>query len=972
MPKRKVELDATEAMQIVQQLKSLVDALNASLAQTKGALSGMGGGAGGGLGSVNAMPSPMYPGMASPSTMPSGAFAVPGAGVAPSWGAAPQTGFGGLAGNTAFQQMLSTPSPGIGPLSPDMFNDRMSYLAASGQLPAISRGFNIGAATMGVGARQLTNAYVQQDVTGNVNPLGVGSALGLVGAGAIGMGAAAMGSTVAGPIGLAAAAILPPLINAVQAPFVATQNAQMSLMPYAASTGQSVQVLASAGNARADRIADYLDDRGAGVGNGGPSWDGFKQSILRPLGVYTGLDQTNRLNDADTTGALIGGMQEGGLSGAEMGPGDISAHLQKKFGLGAPGVARTIAKVFSAIPDTGNNMTDLYRKVGAAATGTLLNEQGKSPAEIDAFMKSGAAMRRADYDLTGAQSVAQGSVADYEASGYSGRSTKQRSGEFGAMMGSLQGQVSAVNADLAAIDAMPGRASSNEHKAKAALRSEMLKSIAAESSARAQGMISDISVASASTLSGDAVGISRAGLYGSAGDIRAAGGRMQGDLASEASDLRTALKDPNLSYQDRRRTEAQIHDIDRQLVELPARTAGAAMRRGFLGSDVAQSGLGLGLTRATMYGSDDDLGKAAYGSVAGFDRMADDATRAASDPNLSAEDRAAALLRANSAQGQSLAARAGSRDTLLGRLSARAGIAETTAGVGLQRAAMIGTGADVRAASGASVAALQGESDMIGKQLAAGGLTVDQELRLKQRQAVLPGEIFSTQQGAIDLGNQKEDLSGFGLKDLKLRGERERLNLMPFSPGSMLVNSAKIIQNDEAQLQVLSKRERDLRAGGNLSPERQYQIEQQRQGLQTDEAANFASLSSGMENRLPGLSAGRPRGAQNFDSMQLAALAYRRVGSPIRDAGAIDGHQAHDQAAAMHDLLGSRSGPTSTTQGLNNSANVVAAMDRLTNAIERSAGRGGGGSGTRPGESAGQAYSVLTNKDPGNRNNGAN
>lgn len=964
MPTKKVQLDVSEALQEIQQLKAAIDALNASLAQTKNALSGMGslgGGGNSGMGSVNAMPSPMFPGMVSPATMPSGAFSVPGAGVSASWtisgGGVNGGGFGGFGGVGYGGGSGGAPSPS--PASPaDPFNPFN-----------FGRGFSVNGMAALYGARELSNAYTQQEVTGHMNPLGVGSAMGTLAGGAIGLGAAMSGISAAGPIGLAAAAILPPIINAVQAPYVATQNAQMTLTPYAASSGQSVEALSAQGNARADVIAQQLEFKGTKPG-GGLSLAGYGQSALRAMGLYTGLDQTNRMNDADTAGSIMGAMQEGGTGGSSDA---LVGKLQMKYGLGAPAVARQLARGIGAMPDAGNNLTDLYRKVGASSTAAYMAADGMKADQIAQVMYNGAQMRIDDHDMAGAQSVAQGSVSDYERSGYSGRSTAQRGGEFRSMMGSLQGQLTAINTDLAAIDAMPGGKDSNEHKAKSALKSEMLKTIAAESNARAQGIISDISVASASALSGDAVGVSKAGLYGSAGDIRAAGARMGSDLTSEAGALRKQLDDPNLDYQTRRRTEAQIHDLDRQMVELPARTAGAAMRRGFLGLDVRQAGLGLGMTAASMYGSDSDLGGAAAGAVGGFDRIADDAGRAALDPKLSAEDRAAAQLRQIAAQGQSLAARAGSRDTLLGRLEGRAGIAETTAGVGLQKAAMIGTATDLKSASSASVAALQGESDMIGKQLAAGGLTVDQELRLKQRQAALPGEIFGTQQGAIDLGYQKEDQSGFGLKDLKLRGERERLSLMPFSPGSMLVNSAKIIQNDEAQLGVLAKREKELKAAGNLSPERQYQIEQQRQGLQTDEMAGFAAMSSGMENRLPGMSAGRPRGAQNFDSMQLAALAYYRVGSPIRDAGAINGKQAHDQASYMHDLFqGHSTGPTSTTQALNNSAALVSALDRLTQALERNGQSGGGSSGTRPGEMAGQAFGILTTKDPGNRNIGAN
>ena len=105
--------------------------------------------------------------------------------------------------------------------------------------------------------------------------------------------------------------------------------------------------------------------------------------------------------------------------------------------------------------------------------------------------------------------------------------------------------------------------------------------------------------------------------------------------------------------------------------------------------------------------------------------------------------------------------RIGSRDTLLGRIAGRASVSQGAAGNALNRAAVLGTGSDLRAASAGAVGAYNDEQKQIAAQLSAGGLTVDQEIRLKQRQNSLAGEIFSTQQSAIDGGFAKDDLAGF-------------------------------------------------------------------------------------------------------------------------------------------------------------------------------------------------------------------
>ena len=299
---------------------------------------------------------------------------------------------------------------------------------------------------------------------------------------------------------------------------------------------------------------------------------------------------------------------------------------------------------------------------------------------------------------------------------------------------------------------MPGGANSNEAKAKRALKQQLLSDIAKDASQRASGVFADIGSDAGVRYGSDNAALTRANLYGGASDFAGVNKQFQHDLNIEDGELRQALTDPNASYADKQRARTRLRDIGTQRLTMGAQTAGDSMRRGLLAGDVSVAQAGVGYNAASAYGSDADLGAAASGGIAANQSVIDAANASLRDPNLSVEDRANAQTRIAGAQNNQLQARIGSRDALLSRISGRASVSQGGAALSLNRASLLGTGADVRKAAAGLSGAYDDESGQINAQLKAGGLTVEQELRLKGRLNSLGAEKLNAEQGAIESG----------------------------------------------------------------------------------------------------------------------------------------------------------------------------------------------------------------------------
>ena len=115
------------------------------------------------------------------------------------------------------------------------------------------------------------------------------------------------------------------------------------------------------------------------------------------------------------------------------------------------------------------------------------------------------------------------------------------------------------------------------------------------------------------------------------------------------------------------------------------------------------------------------------------------------------------------------------------------------------------------------------------------------------------------------------------------------------------------------------------------------------------------------------MSAGAPSYSGRLNSFSLAAAQLSAMGSPIRSFGASNGGALRTQDEFIRSAGADPSdiAARSNTTGLNSGGETNALLRRIADALERS---GGGGSGMRPGEVAGNVNSVLARRDLGQIN----
>jgi hypothetical protein len=245
--------------------------------------------------------------------------------------------------------------------------------------------------------------------------------------------------------------------------------------------------------------------------------------------------------------------------------------------------------------------------------------------------------------------------------------------------------------------------------------------------------------------------------------------------------------------------------------------------------------------------------------------------------------------------------------------------------------------------------------------------------------ATLPGgdksmvyaEVAAKARSAGQTAFEQAGVGAFGIPMAHLAGERERLAVLPFSPGNRFANDLRTIALDNKEIKRVGSYMAQRRKSGQLSEDEELSLTQRLEGLETSKAYGIASLSSGMENRLPALSAGKGRRFDMFNSTQLASLALYKIHSPIRDFGSINGQQKQEQDEFLNGFHVRQTGPRSRTQGINNASSsdrVETLLERIANALERGGSQVGRAS--RPGEIAGAAAGALAQRNVGNGLNG--
>lgn len=213
-----------------------------------------------------------------------------------------------------------------------------------------------------------------------------------------------------------------------------------------------------------------------------------------------------------------------------------------------------------------------------------------------------------------------------------------------------------------------------------------------------------------------------------------------------------------------------------------------------------------------------------------------------------------------------------------------------------------------------------------------------------------------------------EQITDFDIPYAQLRGRMDRANLMPFGSGNLLSLQFENIGMLRGRINSLQGFMNRRRATGNLSEAEELDITQQIEAAKTGIAGSIHNLGEGREYILPALTAGATRYSGRFTSTSLAAMAGYRAGSPIRGYGAVNGAHLAQQDALWAAMGGSGlEMPQSRWGGLGSgrdSKEIVQAIDRLTQTMERLlTGRGGGS--VRPGEAAAQSQGALSRRDLG-------
>jgi len=433
---------------------------------------------------------------------------------------------------------------------------------------------------------------------------------------------------------------------------------------------------------------------------------------------------------------------------------------------------------------------------------------------------------------------------------------------------------------------------------------------------------------------------------------------MDADISAQAENIRR-MREGGYSQAEIRAAENSQVDAETKRMQMPYQIADQALGRYQHERATGMGALETGAYRATQYGSMGDISSAF--SAMRSARMGTAAGLIAQRGGVSYEQKLGIDDAINTINRQDIAEQISLRDIGLGRASDTAGLAEGAAGLGLSRAARRGGISSYRAASQALTSSLHDEDSGLAAEQAKGGLTYDQEQRIKRRRIAIESETDATQWDALETGinmrykNAGNQVRGSGMAMLGAVGQAAReyadagveadspiwgdLNTkrraaqaaaysqyditrynipmmglehaekmaqsLPFSPGSGMARAAGRLSMRGGYLQERIGRYRSLMAAGDLSEEEQQQQVAQIYGLEEQQASDLGQFARGGVNRIVGSSAGMPSFRGRYDSMAMTRLFLSRSGNPRMDLGYASG--AHRNSA--HNWFDQFAGP---------------------------------------------------------------
>lgn len=274
---------------------------------------------------------------------------------------------------------------------------------------------------------------------------------------------------------------------------------------------------------------------------------------------------------------------------------------------------------------------------------------------------------------------------------------------------------------------------------------------------------------------------------------------------------------------------------------------------------------------------------------------------------------------------------------------------------GAERSSAIGA-TRVRGSGRAVMQGLMGKMDAIGSLPNGADSREYQETAAQMRQA--RGLMYSQQ-----------DMTNYAIPMTEIEGRKSVMAAMPYAPGYRFGLELQSIAMQRSQIGVVQERMRYQRSIGQYGEQQELEDTSQIWSMRASIAHSVNSLTTGIENRLPALSAGRPGRFSRMDSMSLAAMNLGRMGHPGRSMGAANGRQLAMQDAFVQDLVGGLDiGPNSSTGAINagfgagGTGRMEKLLDRIATAVER-----GGATSLRVGEERGRMGALIGSKPPTNQ-----
>jgi hypothetical protein len=149
---------------------------------------------------------------------------------------------------------------------------------------------------------------------------------------------------------------------------------------------------------------------------------------------------------------------------------------------------------------------------------------------------------------------------------------------------------------------------------------------------------------------------------------------------------------------------------------------------------------------------------------------------------------------------------------------------------------------------------------------------------------------------------QQADITTNQIPLTNLRARSAILDVLPFAPASRMATALQTIGAERTEIGYYQRYMQARRATGQLSEQEEDSLTSKIASERVAMAHEEATLSLGMENRLPEMSAGRPNFTSRFSSLNLAALNVDMAGGVYRGFGASNGRQRARQDQWVQDL----------------------------------------------------------------------